>query len=195
MAGKANKLIYGVGTNDAGRAVWTKPNGKRVVCPFYDRWQSMLGRCYDPKFHLRNPTYVGCETAEEWLLFSNFENWMKTQNWEGKELDKDLLKVGNKLYSPDFCIFIPKKLNTFITDCGGNRGECPLGVSFHKGTGRFVVRCSNPFTGKRENLGYFDNPDEAHLVWKRRKHGLACIYADQQTDPRVADALRIRYSH
>jgi len=195
MARKVNKLVYGVGTNDAGRAVWTKLNGKRVVCPFYDRWQSMLGRCYDPKFHLRNPTYVGCSVAEEWLLFSNFENWMKTQDWEGKQLDKDILKLGNKLYSPDFCIFIPKKLNSFTVDCGASSGEWPIGVSLHKRTGMFVARCSNPFTGKRENLGGFDNPDDAHEAWRKRKHELALIYADQQTDPRIADALRTRYLH
>lgn len=190
---KVNKLIYGVAVNDADRPVWTKLNGKRVVCPFYSKWLGMLMRCHCPKLHLKRPTYVGCETTEEWLLFSNFERWMKTQDWVGKELDKDLLKAGNKLYSPDFCIFIPQELNSFTLDSRANRGEYPLGVYLDKESGRFKAQCNNPLIGRQENLGRFDTPEEAHLAWKKRKHELACIYADQQTDPRVAEALRTRY--
>ena len=190
---KVKKLVFGVGVNDLSRPVRTKLNGKEVKCPFYNRWTAMLQRCYCPKFHLERPTYVGCSVTEEWLLFSNFEGWMKTQDWEGKELDKDLLKAGNKLYSPDFCVFIPRELNAFTTDRGASRGEYPLGVHLHKGKGRFMAYCKNPFTKRQEHLGLFDTPDEAHLAWRKRKHELACIYADQQTDPRVAEALRTRY--
>lgn len=187
------KLVYGVGINDAGRPVTSELNGKMVMCPFYAKWRAMLQRCYDSKLHLRRPTYVGCSVTEEWLLFSNFERWMKTQDWEGKELDKDLLKVGNKLYSPDFCIFIPPELNSFTIDLGASRGEYPLGVYFDKGSGKFKAQCRNPLIGRQEYLGLFDTPEEAHLAWKKRKHELACIYADQQTDLRVAEALRVRY--
>jgi|SRR5690554_6639749 len=190
---KVKKLIYGVGVNDSSHPVWTKLNGKSVICPFYSKWMGMLRRCYDPKLPSKHPTYVGCYVTEEWHLFSNFERWMKTQDWEGKELDKDLLKAGNKLYSPDFCVFIPQELNLFTTDGGANRGEYPLGVYLDKESGRFRAHCRNPFTRKKENLGLFDTPEEAHLTWRKRKHELACMYADQQTDPRVAEALRTRY--
>lgn len=192
---KQTKLVYGVGINDADRSVSSKLNGKVVKCPFYDRWKTMLERCYCPKFHSKNPTYVGCSVTEEWLLFSNFEKWMKTQDWEGKQLDKDILKVGNKIYSSDFCVFIPPELNTFTLDCGANRGEYPLGVYLHKEKGRFMAQCNNPFTKRQEYLGYYDNPEEAHLAWKKRKHEMALTYANQQTDTRVADALRTRYLH
>lgn len=196
MTRKVGKLVYGVGVKDVDRPVYTKlDDGKIVRCPFYVRWTNMLKRCYDPTFQLKQPTYVGCSVTEEWHLFSNFERWMKAQDWEGGQLDKDLLKAGNKVYSPDFCVFLPRELNAFTIDCGASRGEYPIGVSFHKGTGRFRAHCRNPFTGKLESLGLFDTPDEAHLVWKKRKHELACIYADQQTDPRIADALRTRYLH
>lgn len=195
MSRKANKLIYGVGVNDSGRPVHTRLDGRRILCPFYDRWTEMLRRCYCPKLHLKHPSYLGCSVTEEWLLFSNFENWMKTQDWEGRQLDKDILKVGNKVYSPDFCVFIPRELNAFTTDRGNDRGEWPLGVYLDKEKGRFKAQCNNPLTGKQEYLGRFDTPEEAHLAWKKRKHELACIYADQQTDPRVAHALRTRYLH
>lgn len=187
------RKVFGVGIYDLSRPVFTKLNGKRVMCPYYNRWKNMLRRCYCPKYQLRFPTYVGCSVTEEWLLFSNFERWMKAQDWEGKELDKDLLKVGNKLYSPDFCVFVPPELNAFTTDSRADRGEYPLGVYLHRESGRFKAQCSNPSIGRQEYLGYFDNPEDAHKAWRKRKHELALMYADQQTDPRVAEALRTRY--
>lgn len=190
---KQSKLIYGVGVNDVDRPVWTREGGKRVVCQFYSKWIGMLMRCYAPQLHAKRPTYTGCITTEEWLRFSNFELWMGTQDWEGKQLDKDLLVPNNKLYSPETCVFLPRKLNMFLLDSAASRGKYPIGVSWDKGTGRFVARCRNPFTDKEQKLGRFDTPEEAHLAWKERKHEFACIYADQQTDERVAEALRNRY--
>lgn len=190
---KAKKLIHGVGVNDVDRPVYTKLNGKRLVCPVYRTWQNMLGRCYDPKYIERHPSYSGCNVTEDWLYLSRFEDWMLKQDWEGKQLDKDILVVGNKLYSPETCAFIPREVNLFTIDSRANRGEYPLGVYLDKELGRFMAQCSNPFTRKKEHLGVFDNPEDAHEAWRKRKHELALIYADQQTDPRVAEALRTRY--
>jgi hypothetical protein len=60
--------------------------------------------------------------------------------------------------------------------------------------GRFRSYCGNPFTGKVEHLGYFNNPEDAHEAWRQRKHELACRYADEQADERVAKALRERFA-
>jgi hypothetical protein len=120
---------------------------------------------------------------------------MEQQDWENKELDKDLLKVGNKEYNPENCVFVTKIVNTFLIDCGKARGEFPLGVTFNKKDMKFRASCRNPFTGKQEYLGSFDDPIKAHLVWKKRKHELAYQLADSEyvTDERVAQALRTRY--
>lgn len=197
---KGRSKVYGVGINDASYTVhlYEKVNGERKrvwVCPFYKKWQSMLRRCYSDKYHERRPTYSGCTVCVEWLTFSNFRDWMRQQDWENKHLDKDLLKVGNKEYNPDSCVFVPQIINSFLTDSCNSRGEFPLGVYFKKGNGKFRTQCWNPFTTKREHLGYFDCPDQAHLAWKRRKHELACQLAESEyvTDERVAQALRTRY--
>jgi hypothetical protein len=153
----------------------------------------MLERCYSLTFQLKNPTYEGCIVCDEWLTFSNFKRWMEVQDWEGKELDKDLLINGNKLYSPETCVFVSSVVNGFISGGVNRRGDCPIGVTFREASGKLYARCRNPFTGKEDHIGYFDCEDKAHLAWKRRKHQLACQLADRQSDSRVAEALRVRY--
>ncbi len=186
-------LVFGVGINDLTRSIVWRENGKRLLCPIYRIWQNMLGRCYDTNFHERQPAYKGCYVTDDWLYLSKFENWLLTQDWKGKQLDKDILIPGNKCYSPATCVFVEARLNTFLLDVAARRGLFPCGVSHFKRDNKYTARCSNPFTGKKEYLGHFDTPEEAHLVWKAKKHKHALVYAEQQTDPRVAEALRVRY--
>ena len=190
---KKTRLVYGVGINDADYAVEPRVNGKRVVCPYYTVWRNMLIRCYDEKYQERKPTYKGCHVCPEWIYFMNFRKWMMVQDWEGKALDKDLIAVDNKVYSANTCVFVDRMTNSFTNDNGRSRGEYPIGTHFNKGHGKFTALCSNPFSKKREHLGCFTCPNQAHLTWKARKHELACQLADLQTDPRVAEALRKRY--
>lgn len=191
---RKKKLVKGIGINDANYTVKPRVNGKQVTCPFYQVWVDMLERCYSAKKHSEKPTYIGCTVCDEWLKFSNFKKWMEIQNWQAKQLDKDLLRKGNKVYSPEVCVFVDGMTNSFTVDSGATRGEWPIGVCFHRRHGKFVSYCSNPFTGKSEHLGCFTCPEQAHLAWKRRKHELACQLADLQTDERVAAALRLRYA-
>lgn len=186
------KLIFGVGVNDADYFVNPRVGKKRVMCQFYQCWHNMIRRCYSAYCQARQPAYIGCSVCEEWLTFSNFKAWMEKQDWEGKELDKDILFKGNKIYSPETCVFVCPSTNLFTITCTASRGEWPLGVDLYKATGKFKSQCSNNFTKKKEHLGYFSTPDEAHAAWKKRKHELACQLADLQTDQRVADALRSR---
>ena len=195
-----NKKLCGVGVNDADYNVYKHAvvDGKRKIvwrCPFYATWVNMLKRCYSEKYQLKFPTYKGYSVCSEWFTFSTFKKWMETQDWQGKQLDKDLLKEGNKVYSPEHCIFVDRKINMFVIDRGNDRGEYMLGVNWHKHAGKFVSHCSNPFTGKREHLGYFTNELDAHLAWKACKHELACQLTESEycNDPRLAEALKTRY--
>lgn len=190
---KYYKLVCGVGINDLTRDVTWKVDGKKVLYPIYRIWQNMLGRCYDPKFHERHPSYAECLVVSEWLRLSTFEDWMETQDWQDKQLDKDILVPGNKLYSPETCVFVTGKVNRFILDSAATRGEWPLGVRWNKRDEAFQAEIRNPFTNHKEGLGYYDNPEDAHLAWKKRKHQLALLYAEQETDFRVSEALRTRY--
>lgn len=202
---KSKKLVYGVGINDADYVVQKHEtigcvDGKRKrkliwICPYYSAWMSMLERCYSIKAQGNRPTYVGCSVSEEWLTFSNFKSWMETQDREGKQLDKDLLFEGNKVYSAKTCVFVTPMVNSFTIDRGNDRGEWPIGVSWHKRANKFMTQCSNPFTRKREFLGYFSCHNEAHQVWLKRKLELSRELAEIQTDSRVARALVARYTN
>ena len=198
------KLVYGVGINDADYVVteWEtiRVNGvrkKKLVwyCPYYRVWHGMLQRCYSTKFRERFPTYKGCSVSKGWLTFSNFRRWMEAQDWEGMQLDKDLLFEGNKVYSKETCVFVTREVNSFTTDSGASRGEWLIGVYWNKGDNKFKSQCSNPLTKKREYLGLFDSELEAHQAWLKRKLQLAHLLAVEQTDERVAKALVERYTN
>jgi len=201
---KDNKLVFGVGINDADYVVekykTIEVNGKQKrnlvwECPYYRAWRNMLQRCYSSKFQESWPTYKGCSVSDEWLRFSNFKRWMECQDFEGMQLDKDLLFGGNKIYSAETCVFVTRGVNLFTIDRGNDRGEYLIGVSLYKKSGKFQSRCSNPFTKKQENLGYFDCELEAHQAWLNRKLELAHLLAAEQTDDRVAKALVERYTN
>lgn len=207
---KTKKLVYGVGNNNANYVVVeyeiTVIGGKRRqklvwLCPYYRTWKSMLARCYSTKLQERNPTYVGCVVSDEWLTFSVFRAWMTTQDWKRMQLDKDLLIEGNKIYSPETCVFVSGAVNKFTTDRGAARGEFLIargefliGVCWDNGRNKFKSQCRNPFTKKQEHLGYFNCELEAHEKWAKRKLELAHDLAAIQPDPRVAKALINRYS-
>ena len=202
---KAKKLVFGVGVNDSNYVVEEREtigyvDGKQKQkliwrCPYYQAWQSMLKRCYSIKYKDKNPTYKGCSVAEEWKTFSNFKAWMEKQNFKGNQLDKDLLFEGNKVYSPETCVFVTRMVNTFTIDRVNDRGEWLIGVNWNKGTNKFRSQCSNPFTKKREFLGYFTCEQEAHEAWLTRKLELAYELSAIQEDSRVAEALIDRYSN
>jgi len=183
------KSVCGVGINDADYAVTQYENGIQVwMCPFYETWKSMLVRCYSEKFQTYRPTYKGVTVVKEWHVFSTFKAWMEKQDWEGKQLDKDLLQ--GDVYSPETCLFISRELNTFMTERTRFAGELPTGVS-RKGK-KFCSRVNIP-DGGREFLGVFDDPEQAHSAWKSRKLSLALDYFSPHHTESVIEALKLKY--
>ena len=163
------KKVAGIGINDADYITGIKLEGKWVRCPAYSSWKHMLTRVSNINFHNKCPTYVGTSVCTEWLHFSNFRKWWINNYIDGYQLDKDILVTGNKLYSPETCIFVPSWLNSFITAHGKCRGKYKIGVYLRSGTKKFIAQCNNPLTGKRESLGYFDDEESAHIAWKNKK--------------------------
>ena len=199
-----NKLVYGVGINDANYKLsiyeqLPKTNGKRnqkIVweCPFYSRWKNMIARCYSKSCLEKYPNYIGCSVCEEWLIFSNFKSWMETQDWEGKQLDKDLLVYKNKVYSPETCVFIAPSINSFLVKRDKTRGDYPLGVSYRTNP-KMVNPSKHPYRatisnrGKKLLIGLYLTPEEAHKAWQKAKIKKAQDLAVGQTDERIVQGL------
>lgn len=159
--------VYGVGINDSDYVVQPSINGKQVICPIYRKWKDMIKRCYSAQFQEKYPTYIGCTVINDWLLFSNFRKWMLAQEHKGLELDKDIKNKGNKIYSPETCLFIPTALNRLLNDSAAARGEWPVGVCWHKRDRRFIAKLS--FNGKRGYLGIFSTVEQASNVYQRAR--------------------------
>ena len=152
----------------------TKENGKYTKV--YKTWKSMLTRCYDSKFHKKEPIYIGCETSDEFLNFQNFGIWDEDNYYKvGNEkmcLDKDILVKHNKIYSPDTCIYVPERINLLFVKNNNRRGDNPIGVSDTK-NGKYQVFCNlfNSEVGKSkyEYLGRYNTQEEAFEVYKYYK--------------------------
>ena len=189
-----SKLVYGVGFNDKTRPA--KVDGK--IVKEYDLWQSMLSRCFSEKYQTRYPTYKGCNVSDNFLNYTFFYDWCQEQTGFGKvdekgrywELEKDLLFTGNKTYSETNCVFVPHEINLFFNNHGNARGEYPVGVYFHKASGKFKAQCK--VNGKRQHLGLFNTPQEAFAVYKHFKEDLCKQLAlkwQSEIDERLFNAM------
>lgn len=148
--------FYGEGPFNSGK------NKRIFIC-----WKWMLNRCYIKE----SPDYLnyggrGVEVCEDWHNFQNFAGWAVDKQAEGLYLDKDLRKLGNKLYSPDFCEYVPIAINSLLTNHRKGRGDYPIGV--HKYRKRFVAQCANN-QGAQTHIGVYDTPEQAFLAYKQFK--------------------------
>ncbi len=156
-------IVCKYGVNDVAKR--THVNGVSVRS--YDTWTSMLKRCYSKKVHNGQPSYIGCSVCDEWLYFSNFLKWYDENYIEGNYLDKDILKKGNKIYSPETCCFVPNEINVLFTKRYAKRGKYPIGISYYKNINKF--RASISVNSKQMTIGYFDDPYDAFNAYKVSK--------------------------
>ena len=175
------KPIYGLGINDAKYTTAKIIDGKELRCPYYRKWKNMLTRCYSASYQEKQPTYIDCTVCDEWLTFSNFKEWMIKQDWKDKQLDKDILVQGNKLYSPEKCLFVSKEINLLLTDRKAKRGKYPIGVYWHGQRENFM--CLIGVNGNNRYLGSFNTPEQAHEIYKKAKYRHIKNIADQQDEP------------
>jgi hypothetical protein len=153
------RLIAGVGNKDV----------VPIEEGIFKAWSAMLHRCYGNTMRSRKTNcYDGVEVCHEWLTFSNFQSWAKTRYKKGLQLDKDILCRGSsKIYSPDTCLFVTAEINNFLSCVKRTERETPVGVQ--------VVDKKNPYMAfiskknKTINLGYYDNPKDAHNAWLKEK--------------------------
>lgn len=185
-------LYHGVGIDDSGKrnAVY---KGKQLswINPCFQRWKSMLKRCYGPS-GVNDNSYLDSSVCDEWHRFSVFEAWMLSQPWEGRDLDKDFLSLRCKLYSPQTCAFVPKEINYFLGSSPSRKGQWPLGVSYSEQRGKYSAYVRR--NGKRVGLGRFKTPSEAHLAYQKAKLKVGVELLESlgdAVDSRVAISMRV----
>ena len=160
----------------------------------YTLWNNMLNRCYNDTYKNKNKTYVGCKVSENFKSYEYFYEWCHKQigfDNEGWQLDKDLLVKGNKVYSEDTCVFLPKEINSVLTKSTATRGENLIGVCWCKKATAFKARVRKN-KGKQEHLGFFNTEIEAFNAYKQDKEYYLKELANKwksQIDERAYNAL------
>ena len=99
-------------------------------------WNSMITRCYSSLYQSTGYAYIGCTVDKRWHNYSVFADWYDENHIEGYQLDKDLILIGNKVYSEETCVFAPRALNLLFATSRNRRG-LPLGVKGNRTLTRF----------------------------------------------------------
>ena len=181
------KLVCGVGVFDAPYA----KTRDKLTRKAYRDWNNMLQRCYGKSNFPSKPAYKECVVCEEWYSFLKFREWFDENYIEGYFLDKDIRYVGNKVYSPQTCCYIPPFINTLLLSSRSSRGECPIGVT-KRHNGKYVAQMRK--YGKLQFLGIYLTKDDAFYVYKQAKEEYIKEVAQEyfnkgEIDKRVYDAL------
>lgn len=187
--------------NDADYPITITVDGKRVRCPFHARWSNLTGRV----LNVYDRSYDSSQIVEDWLTFSNFKAWMEQQDWEGKELDKDILVKGNQVYGPDTCVFVPRRLNTLLNTQRLINKNSLLGVNYSKPSKDMINSLSKPWRAQVSSfdqrqqlyLGCYATQEEAHYVWqiaksKELEKAIVWYMTQDSYDTRVVNALKSR---
>ena len=157
-----NKTIFNIGYLGEGQYK-AKINYK--LTKQYNSWKSILARCYGKKYRSKYPAYKGCTVCSEWLNFQTFAKWYDENFYNvghGRmHIDKDILHKGNKVYSPDNCIFVPQEINVLFIHTSNKKGLPSAMVKNSKGYKAFY---------NAKPLGQFYTIEEAlkyYMIEKR----------------------------
>ena len=175
-----DKTVYGIGY--LGKNYITRTSDKNKESRAYNIWSGMLERCYNPTYQEKKPTYKGCYVCNEWLNFSTFKKWYEENIYEIENdqihLDKDIINKGNKCYCPQYCVFVPRRINSLFTKNNKLRGNLPIGINLDRTTYRTRLSTLNG----RIDLGHYNNIDEAFQAYKVAKENYIKQVADEYKD-------------
>lgn len=187
--------IFGIGY--IGEGPYKTREGKEQT-KIYKTWHAMIRRCYDKELHKKYPTYKDCEVCKEWHNFQEFAKWYNNNYYEidneRMALDKDILIKGNKIYSPDTCVFVPQSINTLFIKHNADRGNLPIGVHYDKQHKKYRAQCRIK-NSNQKTLGLYNTPEKAFLAYKKFKEQYVKQVADEYINliPRSLYSAMINY--
>jgi len=124
----------------------------------YHIWYDMIRRCYnnDEKFKW----YWDCSVCDDWHNFQNFVDWFNINYYsvpgETMHLDKDIICKGNRIYSPETCVFVPVRINEIFTSKLNKSNDLPVGCNYNHG--KIQVTCRTDYA--QHVIGRFDKEDK-----------------------------------
>lgn len=137
-----------------------------IKSKLYTSWSGMLNRVYNSVTDLAKINYGDCEVDDKWFYIGNYAEWFNKQVVKDKwQLDKDLIVPGNRVYCKDRCVFLPREINTFLTNRANHRGEWPIGVTYHPRLNKWQATCSTNGRGDGY-IGVYASPDDAFAAYK-----------------------------
>ena len=182
------ELIYGVGINDVMIPYFTESRIWRQWCGIIRRTGKR-----DPNMH-NFDSYKDCTLDPRWYKLSVFKEWIEQwDDYDNKEVDKDILIPGNKHYGPDTCLMVRRVVNAWFRP-NAAKGGLPRGVSWNTGWKRgkspkpYRAQIT-PIGGKRTGLGYYDTIEEASVVFESARKKELKILMETETDLKVKNAI------
>lgn len=147
--------------------------------PYYKKilqvWTDMIKRCYYDKRKDGIYQKENVKVCEEWKCFKTFFDWCintKVSNYNPKfYIDKDILGEDRKLYSPETCIFVPRRVNNVLVHVRH--------TSVAPGVRKQYRAYQVYITKKKEFLGGYKTLLEASAVYKVAKEHYIKYIADE----------------
>ena len=166
------KIIKGVAC--IGETSTVDINGK--ILKSREVWGDMIKRCYDEKQLKRRPSYIGVTVCDEWLCYANFKEQYDKNIYEIKDermqLDKDILIKGNKVYSPEACVFVPQRINVLFREF---KNEFP--TLEERSNGTFAIRIRMNEISKR--ISGFETKEKAWEYYLKEKQQIIKNVAEE----------------
>jgi len=168
-----DKSVCNIGYIGEGKYKINNTNGKHSN--EYSKWAYMFTRCYNENERENNPTYKNAIICDEWHCYQSFAKWYEENYYQVENelmvLDKDILYKGNKVYSPETCIFVPERINVLFVKNDARRGDYPIGVSWYKESSKYMSNYSKIEGGKKvqKYLGLYTSSKKAFEVYKQNK--------------------------
>lgn len=129
----------------------------------YKSWSHMINRCYNKKDNrYRFYGKMGVRVCEEWHNFSNYAKWYYNNLYPSKEplsVDKDIINRDKKIYSPDTCIIVPRRINQMFIKISTD-GKEKLGINKRE-NGKYRAKIA------RKNIGTYETKEDAIIVYKK----------------------------
>lgn len=111
-------------------------------------------------------SYQDCYVCEEWKYFSNFKKWFDRNYVDGYAIDKDIICKGNRCYCPEYCSFVPQRINSLVVSRQNFRGEQLIGV-YKTPSNTYSAKMNT--TKGNVSLGTFQTEEQAFNAYKSAK--------------------------